>query len=393
MPTTDITDRDAPAVWALAHVPPPVNGMTLLNAEVLRALQRAGPVKFRNFSPNTRKINLRARVWKTFRSMAAIGSLIRNGRVHNARLYLAANSRAGLIGTAVTIWIAKKLGYRVYLHHHTYTYIDKYDARMAWIDRWMGEDGVHIVHCDKMADDFRRQYHSKCNFKIVHPSVVATEVARARTAPHAPLRLGMLSNLMISKGVDVAIQTFESLHHRRRKVSLKLAGPIFREPAERCIASALESYPGAVEHVGPVYGDEKARFFQDIDVFLFPTRGESWGIVIHEALAAGVPVVTIDCGCTQFVVGDQAGVAVPRDADFISTAAAQIERWIDDPEKFAAASRAAIKQAEILQEQGRRQLDDFATHMFSPIRQESRPDCTGSGINRQAQADPFLRPS
>ena len=109
------------------------------------------------------------------------------------------------------------------------------------------------------------------------------------------------------------------------------------------------------------------RFFSDIDAFLFPTkyRHESWGIVLHEAMAAGVPVITYDRGCTRVVVGEHAGVVVDRDGEFASVAAVQIMRWMDHDDEYRAASKAAIEQADYLHREGQRTLTQFVQRMYS----------------------------
>ena len=238
------------------------------------------------------------------------------------RLYLVANSQAGLYLTAALAFVAGRLGYSVYLHHHVYSYINNYDRRMARIDRWIGASGVHVVHCKKMVDDFRRRYRSRCSFAIVLPSAVTIDMSLVGPMPQGPLRLGMLSNLTMAKGVGDAIATFAALKNSGRQVTLSLAGPAYEQAAKRHIDLAVADHPGLVTRLGPVYGDDKAKFFAEIDVLLFPTqyKHESWGIVLNEALAAGVPVITNDRGCSSIVVGDRAGLVVPDPAQFVASA-------------------------------------------------------------------------
>jgi glycosyltransferase involved in cell wall biosynthesis len=43
---------------------------------------------------------------------------------------------------------------------------------------------------------------------------------------------------------------------------------------------------------GPVYGDRKTDLYRQSDLFVLPTHSENFGVVILEALACGVPVIT-----------------------------------------------------------------------------------------------------
>ncbi len=47
------------------------------------------------------------------------------------------------------------------------------------------------------------------------------------------------------------------------------------------------------------------------DAFVFPTRGEAWGLPIFEALACGLPVITTDYGAPAEVLRDKEGKALP----------------------------------------------------------------------------------
>lgn len=66
------------------------------------------------------------------------------------------------------------------------------------------------------------------------------------------------------------------------------------------------------------------------DVFVLPSGGETWGLVINEALAFGLPVVVSDrVGCAADLVQDgQSGYVVPHDD--IAALAAALDRLLGD---------------------------------------------------------------
>jgi glycosyltransferase involved in cell wall biosynthesis len=118
--------------------------------------------------------------------------------------------------------------------------------------------------------------------------------------------------------------------------------------------------------MGAVFGDAKRQFFAEIDVFLFPTKSESWGLVLNEAIAAGVPAISYNRGCTSMVIGNnEAGLLIEHHAPFAEPAALQVEKWMDDSVSYTRSSRAAFAQASRLKEEGQRSLDSFIQHIFS----------------------------
>ena len=60
---------------------------------------------------------------------------------------------------------------------------------------------------------------------------------------------------------------------------------------------------------GAKFGDDLARYFADADVFVFPSRTDTFGLVIIEALATGTPVAAFPVsGPIDIIPGSQAGV-------------------------------------------------------------------------------------
>jgi glycosyltransferase involved in cell wall biosynthesis len=356
-----------PAIWAVGALPPPVTGMTLLTEKVVQAFVERMPVTVASFSEGDARLLPHIRVIRFWRAAKCLAKLILHGQVKNARLYLTCNSKGGLKMTALFVKAARRLGYSLYLHHHVYMYIDEYNRNMAWIDRNMSARDVHLMHCPKMIDDFRARYPSKAQFEYLYPSVCSLPLAVPRQHVPKPFRIGFLANLMLAKGIDRVIETLRLLLERGRDVRLKIAGPFVTKEVERLVTDALARYGGSLSYIGPVFDQQKIEYYNSIDCFVFPSRSEAWPIVLNEALAAGVPIIATNRGCIQTCVGDRAGLVVKDEERYPEAAVRQIETWMDSPEQYCAASRAAIEQADQFQREAAVQLEHLVSRICVPI--------------------------
>lgn len=79
---------------------------------------------------------------------------------------------------------------------------------------------------------------------------------------------------------------------------------------------ALGPHAGAVELLGPISDDEKARLLSSADVYCAPhTGGESFGIVLVEAMSAGATVVASNLGAFRRVLDEGAAGVLFRNGD------------------------------------------------------------------------------
>lgn len=371
----DSVDSAPAKVLAVGPLPPPVTGLSVLTEKVVERMCAAGHVDVLNMSPGNIRHRLVFRISRLLRTLACLAGLIARGRARNARLYVVSNSKSGLLTTLALVKAGRLLGYPIYLHHHAYFYIDEFDWRMAWIVRDLGKNGVHVVHSPQMADDFRARYPASRAFEWVLPSVFALPLAAPRQAPRKPLQIGHMGNLSVAKGLDLVLHTFRELRRRGCDVQLTLAGPFHTREARQMVDTARAEFPAHVSYSGPVYGEAKAEFFRAIDCFLLPSRSESWGIVLNEAMAAGVPVIACRRGCTETLVGQRAGLVVNDCTRFAQLASDQIQAWINDAALYRDTSAAAVEQAALLERDGQAQLADFARHMVAPLAAPAAARC------------------
>lgn len=64
--------------------------------------------------------------------------------------------------------------------------------------------------------------------------------------------------------------------------------------------------PPSVTFLGRLEGEELAAFYASADVFVFPSVTDTFGNVLLEAMASGLPIVAADTPTTREVVGDAA---------------------------------------------------------------------------------------
>ena len=143
------------------------------------------------------------------------------------------------------------------------------------------------------------------------------------------------------KGLAVLIAALPALVAAVPDVRLLVAGP--GDPGEVPVPAEVAAH---VELLGLVPEADKARVYATGDVYCAPnTHGESFGIVLIEAMATGTPVVASDLEAFRRVLEDgRAGVLVPV-GDPAALAAALAE-LLGDPERraeLAAQGRRAVQ--------------------------------------------------
>jgi len=86
---------------------------------------------------------------------------------------------------------------------------------------------------------------------------------------------------------------------------------------------------------------ELAELYQQADVFVLPSLLESFGVVLIEAMAAGLPVITTDTdGCRDVIRGGKDGIMVPKgDAQALASAMARLLEDSNECAKYELLSR------------------------------------------------------
>jgi len=140
------------------------------------------------------------------------------------------------------------------------------------------------------------------------------------------------------KGLPILLRAFDEMARQRPGLRLLIAG---RGDTDDVLDRVDAGVRDRVVMLGMVSEEDKARVLHSVDVFCAPnTGGESFGIVLAEAMAAGAPIVASDIEAFRKVLrGGQAGglFAVGDPGDLARAAG----RLLDDPQRRASLSAAA----------------------------------------------------
>src|SRR5438876_2285819 len=214
-----------------------------------------------------------------------------------------------------------------------------------WFWRWI--DGWVPAHCDLvtcLCEDTRRDLLSRCATADRSSTVVVPmgiDVGRMERAPRprAEMRatLGVTESdvlvlfagvLIPRKGIKDLVRAWQLLGTRPGTRLLVIGRSL--EEEEAALVAALAQGDPRVTHIESVPYERMPEYFQASDVFLFPTHLEGFGIVVGEAMACGLPVVTTRAkGVREVVVENE--TALLTDVGNPKELAQQLARLIENP--------------------------------------------------------------
>ncbi len=138
------------------------------------------------------------------------------------------------------------------------------------------------------------------------PNGVDVPEAPPTRTPRSPRVALFLSRLHPKKGLPDLVEAWARV--RPIDWELRVVGPdeggheaALRAQVERSGVGASVRFPG------PLYGEARESAFAQADLFVLPTRSENFGLVVAEALARAIPVLTTTAAPWQSIVRERCG--------------------------------------------------------------------------------------
>lgn len=200
------------------------------------------------------------------------------------------------------------------------------------LKRWVGNLHGRIAVSKPAAELINRYYPG--NYTII-PNGIDLAHFSADAQPFERFMDGKLNLLFVGrmekrKGLRFLLAAFARLKWEYPQLRLIVVGPgRLDAPSERMLG---ERYVDDVEIIGGVPYDDLPRYYRTADIFCSPaTGGESFGIVLLEAMAAGAPVLASNIPGYASVISDTGTGMLFEPSDEVSLADA-IVRLMQQPE-------------------------------------------------------------
>ena len=342
--------------------PPPVNGQRIVTQRMLErfdAVTAVAPYDVDRFPQF-------GRLSKLLSAIAACFLLVGARARGCSMLYLAPHSGAGLVYSCLIALTSRCCGYALTVHYHSYRNMGRYSWLMATFLTLCGPEAMHVVLAPPMARDLQHLYRQVRRVAVVSNTIFVTPRQVTRQFGGRRLRIGHLSNLSREKGIGTVLQCMRELAARGVDVELWLAGPAEDADTSALIAAAQAELGDRLNYLGRLGPGEVVRFYEDIDIFLFPTfyEHEAEPLVIIDAVSAGVPVIATNRGCISYLLGTEGGCVLPA-WRFVERAVEQIALWADDRGKLSDASDRAQARFIKLHQETRVHLDQLFAAIFN----------------------------
>jgi glycosyltransferase involved in cell wall biosynthesis len=179
----------------------------------------------------------------------------------------------------------------------------------TWLRRFHRPSRAVMVATPALARELRERGFDNV---VLWPRGVDTDLFRPRV-----IDLGLPRPIFLSVGrlaIEKNLDAFLALDLPGTKVV------VGDGPARAALA---QKYPQTV-FLGAKAGEELAEIYAAADVFVFPSRTDTFGLVLLEALASGVPVAAFPAAGPRDVIGDAPVGVLSENLRFACLAAAEI---------------------------------------------------------------------
>jgi len=325
------------------HLPPPVHGAAMAGKYIKdsKVVNDEISSRYINLATNTKLGESgKSSVKKVFRFVSIIKQVI--GAVSKNKFDLChvslTASGPGFYKDFIIVFILKIFNQNIIYHFHNKGVTEASKNKIPnFFYRYVFKETKSILLSPLLFPDISKYVQKENTFYCPYGIPPVNETVLTGTPPVSsgrPCQLLYFSNMMSQKGVYVLLDALSILNKKKIDFTCNFVGA-WSDVTEQDFNDYLvkEGLGNKVFSHGGKYGKDKYKYFEDADIFLFPTHYhyETFGIVNLEAMQHGLAIIsTPEGGIPDVVVDGKTGFLVPQKDS--AQLAKKIEQLIDDPQ-------------------------------------------------------------
>lgn len=334
-----------PKILFIMHMPPPVHGAAMVGQYIHDSELINGEFESHYINLTTAKnlqdigkVGMR-KLFDFFKLLKKIRRVVKD--IKPQLVYVTPNACGGAFyKDFVVVEMLKRLGCKVIVHYHNKGVATRQDR---WLDNILYKrffKGIKVILLSECLYEDVKKYVKKedvfvCGNGIPSAAIesfVSAPIDAASPEDKIPHIL-FLSNLLISKGVVVLLDSLKVLKEKGCRVVCDFVGgeTVEMDAAMFQAEVAKRGLEGMVVYHGRKYGKDKDAFLNTADIFVFPTfyHNECFPLVLLEAMEHGVACISTTEGGIPGIIDDgKTGFLVPKhDAE---TLAEKIQTLLSD---------------------------------------------------------------
>ena len=195
----------------------------------------------------------------------------------------------------------------------------------------------------KAEQDYHQLFPNKPVFNIPYHCDLASFSQQRPDRPREPVTILFCGQMILRKGVDLLLQAFQRLLEQGYIAKLLLVGREAELP--QMLEDLPEQVQQQIEFAGFQAPEDLPHFFHRADIFVLPSRYDGWGVVVNQALGAGLPIICSDAvGAAQDLIEPGVnGFTFPAgDTEALFT---KLEYFFQQPDRIRTASHASAEKA------------------------------------------------
>ena len=291
----------------IATFPPPVHGSAMVSQQIKdsKLINEEFDCDYVNLGTSRKMEEIgKGGVWlnikKLSRFLLAFFKTFRMLLTHRYSLcYCAITCHgAGFIKDAPFVLLCKMFGRKIVIHQHNKGMVNDVDRHIyRWLLPLVYRNAKVILLSWHLYSDIERVV-KKENVMICPNGIKPTVDPNFRHVPNKVPHILFLSNLLIDKGVLVLLDALKILKDKGCSFVCDFVGSETKDIDAKRFAHEVEKRElnrCAIYH-GRKYGQDKSAYFEQAEIFVFPTANECFPLVNIEAMSYKLPIVSTNVG-------------------------------------------------------------------------------------------------